>query len=293
MAIQGSYCSGLLVKKCDNLTLDISEGSLSYSPSINVNASVLQYKYTPELADNMGTGSHSLSVCYPHPTIRACAGVTINENSVVPFASIGINAGSVRGQYKHNLIDSDKCTTTITNGLIENGNIIKGTLTTVCPDSKTIIQFSNPSELTIDRIENVLNKLNNKLDQTQKKIERVMEIKGVKWQSIGVSSGEMIGCEQSPIINSVQLINNIITNLRTVNPNATIFDVLKKMKENNVNIPNDNLPKKGKWYRIDGKLYPDCCEYAFQSGYYIDYHIREQIDSCRLCGTPFRLEYFI
>ena len=279
MSHQISYCTNTpFIKKCDTIKYD---NGFEYKPSINVDANIIQYKYTPNFNDI--PGSHQLSLCYPSPIIRPCVGFRIDKGNIVPYTSLGISLGSLKYQYSKEIdaLRTNNCITTISQGVVENDRIVGGTLTTICPDSKSTLHIKNREELTIERIENVLETLNKKLDNSQTKIEQTMKEKGVTWHCIGVSSGDQV------------IQTNIIENLLKNDPTLTIFDILSKIKANDIVIPDDSLKKFGKWYKVDGTFFPDCCDLAFNCGYYIDYHIKEKIDYCRLCLQKFRLEYFL
>jgi hypothetical protein len=269
MSHQLSYCTNTpFIKKCDGFKLDT--GGLGYESSYVFNTKIFQYEYTPDF--NKTSGSHQLSLCCPSSIAQACLGLNIDDSGISPYISFGINAGSAEYQYKSSIdaLRTENCTTTISNGVIENDRITGGTLTTVCPDSKSTLEIRNLEDLTFERLDNVLNQLNKKLDNTQIKIEQTMK-------NIGVSSGD-----QMPIANAMN-----------INQNWTIYDILAKMKENGIVVTTNSLKKQGKWYKNGNEFFPDCCKIAFECGYYIDYHIENKIDYCRICSQKFRLEYFL
>jgi len=262
MAHTFSVCSRTpYVQICENV--NVSGLSIKgITPSFNVDLGIFRYKLTH--GSDIFDLKHQISVCVPPISgIRACVGLDIDNHNLSPFVSIGMSHGSYGYRYKQDLVPIPKC-------IVER--IDHNTIKQTCDDGITnTIQISD----VLKQCDDVLNKI-------QTKVEQTMKDRGITWETIGVSGGDNIGdCGDRELCNPIH---------RTMG----FFDVLDNIKKNIITIPENNVASTGrKWYKTGNIFYPDCCEFGFTCGWYVDYHLAEKIDYCRLCGTPFRLEYFL
>jgi hypothetical protein len=229
----------------------------------------------------------------------------------------------------HKIINTNQCSTVTQNNTV---TISCGdTKTTMVFNNKDLnitpgflgkkiepeMYITDPTKLNSENIGSLLQKCDKIINNLQNKMQVVMEKKGITQEDIGIimdraplkeiiSTPSIFTNEQIETNKTIISVNNIISNVTTNIPNYTIFDVLDGIHKNSINtiksleILNSKTNNNGplKWH-VDknkaqmGVFYPDCCEFANKSGYFVDYHLVHKIDYCRLCMTPFRLEYFL
>lgn len=231
------------------------------------------------------------------------------------------------------IMHENKCiNTTLDNGRTFVTSCNDGTKTTMTlsPDSNTASLHkinSDPNNASLHKINSetmtakdltqYLERYDNVITNLQDKTEKIMMARGLTTEQIGITMdrtplrGNPI--EKSPSVSIVDIdthnlfvsVNQIITNIKTTIPNFTIFNILDSFQQNNIDrkklfdIISDQSTNNNLKWRIDktkgqmGSFYPDCCESANQCGWLIDYHLVHKIDYCRICMTPFRLEYFL
>jgi len=120
------------------------------------------------------------------------------------------------------------------------------------------------------------------LVRTAKAQKVINMIKWDSYDSISVSAGDSYN-------NIIHSLNRIII----INPNAKLFDILKKIKEENIVISPELLSslriEGSKWYKNGNDFYPDCCDIAFECGYQIDYLIVNKKEECFFVAHHFVL----
>lgn len=264
--------------------------------------------------------NQSVSVCAPIPYTsgigKMCLGIT---NNFDPFVSIGASIGMASIDYSINIesivnkiIGLEPHTMVVTNNgsiVTQNGSgdvkttITMGKASIVAQNSRDnspiIMQSSGDDAKTIYES---LDKCNNMLNDIQTKTLVLMEKHGITIQDIAKS------VPVTPIMNTMIAVDNMMAQIRIEMPNFTIFDVCDRINQNAINVSdvleiirlgnqNSGIVRSLQW-RVDKTIrerimfYPDCCEVANQ-GMCQGYHIVNKIDYCRICMTPFRLEYFL
>lgn len=270
--------------------------------SFNASFGPLQY--------SSSNSSQQWKVCAPILKISSvCVGVSHDVNGFQPFVSGGIGNNIFGYELKssitdlYNKIATEQCITKV-----DGKNIV-----TNCGDTVTTAtfnenpQFTDQSKTTaVFNMDEILNQIDQKVNTVQRKVEDLMVARNITPEQVGVKFSTNIDTSINPVnpimSATAQLVSTIIQDIKIVNPNFTIFDVLNKFNENNVdknlvfNVLNENkISDNGLVWRVDKPnrtFYPDCCQIG-NGGMDIDYHLYNKIDYCRICRSKFRIEYFL
>lgn len=305
------------VKTCTNF------GSEGVSTSINASLGPFNYKYSGD--------THQIGLCTAMPYVpfgTICGGIKYDSNNINSFMSLGAKIGNTGYQYKpdfnaiynHIMGNADGRTEIIGTGFVTSGPAVERCETNArsggIPKGPSSVPEPDIPRIDINNIADILQKCDSTISNLQNKIDKIMEKNNITAQDIGftidrtplgtTSTTPLVTPEQIATHQIILSVNNIISDVKTNIPNYTIFDVLNGINQNAIDktkllevINSANKGSQNLIWRVNknegtmGSFYPDCCEPANQCGWQIDYHIVHKIDYCRICLTPFRMEYFL